>query len=136
MGHSASGHTVTSYLTTKCSLIKSLVLLDPVDGFDPFGFIKDFITHPPNQLDFVVPTLLITTGYDSVPAIHGAPACAPANFSNARFYVCLPGPTWMLNFTQYGHADILDDWVTTIFFIVYIFIQNLYKVERDLYYFS
>lgn len=112
MGHSASGHPVVGYLVNKCDLIKSLVLLDPVDGYDPFGFVKIFITDPPKPLDFVIPTLLITTGYDSVsPSPHGHMSCAPANMSNERFYTCLPGPTWMLNFTQYGHADILDDWV-------------------------
>lgn len=134
MGHSASGHPVTGYLVNSCGLIKTLILLDPVDGYDPFGFVKSYVTHPPNQLSFVTPTLVIATGYDSVrvllisqnlfklinsfnwsikvPAIHGSPtACAPANLSNTRFYECMPGPTWMLNFTDYGHADILDDWV-------------------------
>lgn len=111
MGHSASGHPVTSYLVNSCNLIKSLVLLDPVDGYDPFGFIKSYVTNPPNQLAFVTPTLVIANGYDSVPVFHGSPPCAPANLSNTRFYECMPGPTWMLNFTAYGHADILDDWV-------------------------
>jgi hypothetical protein len=36
---------------------------------------------------------------------------APDNLSNNRFYESLSGPTFYLNFTQYGHADILDDWV-------------------------
>ena len=36
---------------------------------------------------------------------------APENLSNNRFYEALDGPTFLLNFTDYGHADILDDWV-------------------------
>ncbi|CAF1089929.1 unnamed protein product, partial [Brachionus calyciflorus] len=110
MGHSASGHTVVSYLNETCGSIKSLILLDPVDGFDPFGLIKIFITNPPKQLPFVIPTLHIETEYDPVSRSGKIPACAPANVSNSRFYDSLAGPTWSLNFTNYGHADILDDW--------------------------
>lgn len=44
-------------------LIKQLghIMMDPVDGLDPFGILKDFITHPPNPLPFVTPTLIIGT---------------------------------------------------------------------------
>lgn len=116
MSHSASGHTAVSYLVDSCGLIKRNILLDPVDGYDPFGFIKIFVTNPPKQLPFTIPTLLIRTGLDPVPVHSGIPACAPSNFSNNRFYKSLPGPTWMLNFTDYGHADILDDYVRNILF--------------------
>lgn len=111
MSHSASGHTTVSYLASNCGLIKSLILLDPVDGYDPFGFIKIFITNPPNQLPFAIPTLVVSTGLDNVSNSPRFPACAPANLSNTRFYDALPGPTWYLNFTGYGHADVLDNWV-------------------------
>lgn len=86
--------------------------MDPVDGYDPYGVIKEFITNPPKQLPFLMPTLIITTGLDSIPRGPGFPACAPANFSNLRFYASLSGPTWLLNFTSYGHADVLDDFVS------------------------
>lgn len=109
MGHSASGHTVVSYLNETCELITSLVLFDPVDGYDPFGFIKQFITHPPKQLPFVIPTLIIRSELDPIPKSAILPACAPDALSNERFYNSLPGPTWMLNFTHYGHGDFLDD---------------------------
>ncbi len=88
-----------------------LILLDPVDGFDPFGIVKDYITNPPIQLPFITPTLIISTGLDSVSIFSHGVACAPANISNVRFYDSLSGPTWFNNFTSYGHADILDDWV-------------------------
>ncbi len=42
--------------------------MDPVDGYDPFGFLKLFITNPPNQLPFFVPTLIVSTGLDAVSA--------------------------------------------------------------------
>jgi len=38
-------------------------LIDPVDGFDPFGIVKNtFITNPPKQLPFYTPTLIVSTG--------------------------------------------------------------------------
>jgi hypothetical protein len=85
--------------------------LDPVDGYDPFGFIKIFITNPPKQLPFKIPTLIITNGLDDVRVNPLFTPCAPSNISNIRFYESLPGPTILLNFTSYGHADILDDFV-------------------------
>ncbi len=88
--------------------------MDPVDGYDPFGFLKIFITNPPKQLPFTIPTLIISNGLDSVPANSLFPPCASANVSNIRFYDSLPGPTILLNFTKYGHADILDDFVNIL----------------------
>jgi hypothetical protein len=88
MSHSSSGHTVTSYLNKTCGQVKSIkftcksivylltnnnllflgfIMLDPVDGYDPFGFLKLFITNPPKQLPFYVPTLIVSTGLDAVP---------------------------------------------------------------------
>jgi hypothetical protein len=109
MGHSSSGHPVASYLNDTCGLVTSTILLDPVDGFDPFGLIKLFITNPPAKLPVRLPTLIIATGLSSIPVLPVAPSCAPYNASNMRFYEALAGPTWYLNFTTYGHADILDD---------------------------
>jgi len=98
--------------------------MDPVDGYDPFGFIKIFVTNPPNQLDFQIPTLILSTKYSAIPAKSHLPPCAPQNISNVRFYETLPGPTWYLNFTQYGHADILDDWVNNLASL-YTYYSNL-----------
>ena len=39
----------------------------------------------------------------------GFPACAPANMSNDRWYRSLYGPTFLVNTTDYGHADNLDN---------------------------
>jgi pimeloyl-ACP methyl ester carboxylesterase len=114
MGHSAAGHTLVSYLVNTCGLVKSLILLDPVDGYDPFGVVKQFITHPPTQLNFVVPTLLASTGLSSQPVIPLFPPCAPTNLSNTRFYDVLPGPTWVVHFPDYGHADVLTEFVRAL----------------------
>ena len=88
-----------------------MILIDPVDGYDPFGIVKDYITNPPKQLPYFTPTLIISTGLDPVPLFTHSVACAPTNISNMRFYDSLSGPTWYANFTDYGHADILDEWV-------------------------
>lgn len=46
---------------------------------------------------------------DAVSVAKGAPGCAPANMSNDRWYRSLYGPTFLVNLTDYGHADNLDD---------------------------
>jgi hypothetical protein len=46
---------------------------------------------------------------DNVPVSKNAPACAPSNTSDDRWYRSLYGPTFLVNLTDYGHADNLDD---------------------------
>lgn len=46
MGHSAAAHPTTQYLNGTCGTVKLQILLDPVDGVDPFGIVKEYITHP------------------------------------------------------------------------------------------
>lgn len=116
MSHSAGAHATTLYLNKTCGNIKGMLYLDPVDGIDPFGIIKIFVTDPPNLLPFTIPSIIFATGYDDQSYLL-TPPCAPKNTSNERFYGVLKGPTWYLNFTEYGHADCLDDswkWVAKI----------------------
>ncbi len=78
-------------------------------------FSKEYITNPPKQLPFLTPTLIGATGLSSVSVGHLNPtSCAPTNISNMRFYESLPGPTFYMNFTTYGHADVLDSWVNRL----------------------
>merc|ERR1712198_263049 len=37
------------------------------------------------------------------------PACAPVELGSDRFYNAMAGPTLILNTTQFGHADLLDE---------------------------
>ncbi len=46
---------------------------------------------------------------DNVPVNKYFPPCAPNNISNDRWYRSLYGPTFLVNITDYGHADNLDD---------------------------
>ena len=111
-GHSAGNHIVTRMLEDGCGLAKAFIMVDPVDGVDPFGMIKQFVIHPPAKVNFTIPALHIETGNDPVPAFRHAkkyPACAPANMSNNRFYDAWRGPIWQINATRYGHLDVCDN---------------------------
>ncbi len=116
MTHSAGGHVACIYLNNTCGLIKKLVLLDPVDGADPFGIDKSFIIHPPNKLPFQIPTLVLVSELSQVSALPPLPVCAPQSYSNIVFYNALTGPRWYMNVTKFGHGDFLDDWVCAFYF--------------------
>ena len=66
MSHSAGAHGIGLYLIKRCGLVSSLILLDPVDGYDPFGIFKIFLTHPPAKLNFTMPTLIVASGLSSL----------------------------------------------------------------------
>jgi hypothetical protein len=60
-------------------------------------------------LPFKTPTLIIVTGLDNKSSFSKyGPSCAPDLIANERFYKSLDGPTWLMNFTDYGHADNLN----------------------------
>ena len=82
LSHSAAGHSITQYLNSTCGSVKLIVMMDPVDGIDPWGQIKNYITRmreiepmneyltillhlfldPPTPLPFRTPALIISTG--------------------------------------------------------------------------
>lgn len=68
MGHSAAAHVVTQYLNNSCGPVKLQILLDPVDGVDPFGVVKDYITHPGVLLPYETPVIVMQTELDPVSA--------------------------------------------------------------------
>jgi len=116
LGAQSSGsHVAVEYIkqSLDCSSVKGMFLMSPVDGIDPFGMINDYCIHPPNMLNFQTPTMIISGGLDSIPGIDNLggimPACAPEELANDRFYDALTGPTMLINTTEYGHVDCLDD---------------------------
>merc|ERR1711970_216268 len=113
MGHSSGGHVACEYLKRHCGNAKGAIYLSPVDGFDPFGWIPIDCINPGEYLNFAVPQLILPAGLDNVPGIDNlgniVPACAPNELSNKRFYDAFPDNTWMINATNYGHGDVLDD---------------------------
>jgi len=105
-GHSAGNHVTCSLLTDSCgnNKAKAVVMMDPVDGYDPIGIIKNYCTTPGEKLSFDVPALLLRTGLD--PKVKLGVACAPDRISNQRFFNAWSGPIWMANATKYGHLDV------------------------------
>jgi len=113
MGHSAGSHVIVEYLKHHCNKVKGQILFSPVDGFDPFGLVDMFAITPGEYLNYETPGLVIMTGLDNTPGSHIigglTPACAPDDLSNTRFYNAMPGNTWLVNATVYGHGDCLDE---------------------------
>ena len=87
---------------------RAAILIDPVDGVDPFGFIKQYVIHPPARLPFAAPALHIETGLDPVSAVLDFPPCAPPKLSNTRFFNAWRGPIWQVNFTKFGHVSLCN----------------------------
>merc|ERR1712192_362578 len=81
----------------------------PVDGLDPFGLVPIYCITPGEVLNFRTPTLIVAGGLDTIPGLGFGPACAPVDLGSDRFYNAMAGPTLILNTTQFGHADLLDE---------------------------
>ena len=45
LSHSAAAHSLGQYLNETCGPIKLIIMMDPVDGIDPWGKIDDFVTR-------------------------------------------------------------------------------------------
>jgi hypothetical protein len=110
MGQSAGNHVVGQGLTDGCSLAKAAVMIDPVDGFDPFGIIQaqNLIT-PGEKLKFTIPSLLLDNELDPKGKNLLFPACAPAKLGAPRWFDAVAGPVWNVNASSYGHVDCLND---------------------------
>lgn len=105
MAQSAGNHMTVTYLNHTCGNAKAIIMIDPVDGADPFGIIHEYIIHPPSQVNFKIPALMMDCGLDPVSKNALFPACAPAKLSNDRFYNAWNSPIWAVNATEYGHMD-------------------------------
>ena len=107
--HSIGNHIIVRRLASfGCDGVGGVVMIDPVDGADPYGHIKQFVIHPPALVDFVTPAVHIETGLDPRRNSRLTPPCAPPEMSNGRFYHAWRGPIWRLNATGFGHNDITD----------------------------
>ena len=43
--HSSAAHSLGQYMNSTCGPIKLIIMMNPVDGIDPFGIVQDFITR-------------------------------------------------------------------------------------------
>jgi len=110
MGQSAGNHVAGQALTDGCSVAKAFIMIDPVDGFDPFRIVKgEDLIKPGSKVKFTIPALLIDNGLDPKRSSRFFPPCAPATVSNDHFYYAWNGPIWNINATAYGHEDCLDN---------------------------
>jgi hypothetical protein len=111
MAQSSGNHIVGQALSYSCMYAKAFVMIDPVDGVDPFGIVhnQDLI-HPGTKLNFTTPALLLDNGLDpkGVKAFKNVP-CMPIKLGSPRWYNAWRGPIWHVNATAYGHIDCLDD---------------------------
>jgi len=114
MGQSAGNHVVGQALVDGCSIAKALVMIDPVDGLDPFGKVhsEDLIT-PGQKLSFNIPALHLDNYLDPKGDALGV-SCSPAQLSGPRWFDAMQGPVWNVNATQYGHVDCLNSGVGLI----------------------
>lgn len=60
------------------------ILLDPVDGTNPYKKKQDFIITPGKFLPYATPVLVMESELDHVKKDLVEPACAPENVSNTR----------------------------------------------------
>ncbi|EFX74152.1 hypothetical protein DAPPUDRAFT_109234 [Daphnia pulex] len=107
-GHSGGSHVAVAQFQTNCLNYQGLILIDAVDGNSPIPEnITMFVITPGQKVNFTVPTLQIVTGLDPVIGPYGL-AFAPEELSGRRFFDAMTGPTWYVNATAYGHADLMD----------------------------
>lgn len=110
MGQSAGNHVIGQGLTDGCSVAKAMVMIDPVDGFDPFGIVKkENLITPGEKLKFTIPSLLLDNELDPQGKGLLFPPCAPAKLGAPRWFDATAGPVWNVNASSYGHVDCLDD---------------------------
>ena len=65
-GHSAGAHIPVAELQQNCRNFKGLMLLNPVDGADPFGILPITVITPGEPVNFTIPTLQVVVGLDNV----------------------------------------------------------------------
>lgn len=117
LAHSIGGHAALAAIDVfSCFNVRFVALYDPVDGNDPFGLRPQYLlplgVHPEIQLKFDTPVLLLTSGLagDALPyprVLHW-PACAPDDRSGYHWWASMASPKWLVNFTDYGHLDLMD----------------------------
>eukprot|EP00927_Polykrikos_kofoidii_P053932 TRINITY_DN48448_c0_g1_i1.p1 TRINITY_DN48448_c0_g1~~TRINITY_DN48448_c0_g1_i1.p1 ORF type:complete len:351 (-),score=53.80 TRINITY_DN48448_c0_g1_i1:47-1099(-) len=110
MGQSEGNHVVGQALSYNCSVAQALVMVDPVDGYDPFRFVKtqDLIT-PGKKLNFNIPSLIVDNVLDGQKSNPLFPPCVPPAMGTVRWMQAMRGPVWNINATAYGHTDCLND---------------------------
>ena len=66
-GHSAGCHVPVAQLQAHCLNFRGQILLSPVDGADPLGYIPIAVITPGEKVNYTIPTLQMVVGLDPVP---------------------------------------------------------------------
>lgn len=110
MGQSSGNHIVGQALADSCMGAKAFVMIDPVDGVDPYGKISnENLIIPGEKVNFTIPSLILDNGLDPQKAASFYPPCMPIKLGSPRWYSAWNGPIWHVNATAYGHVDCLND---------------------------
>jgi hypothetical protein len=111
-GHSAGNHVIVQHLVdAQCGEYGGVIMNSPVDGADPFGITKDFITPEAGsggKLPVVLPALHVKGELDPT-KLGNNPACAPATMANERFFEAWQGPIWRYDVLGVGHMDMCSN---------------------------
>ncbi|XP_023344690.1 chlorophyllase-1 isoform X2 [Eurytemora carolleeae] len=137
MSHSSGGHIVVEFLKHNCRDIKGQILFSPVDGFDPYGIVDIYAITPGQYLNYEIPSLILMCGLEALPGLDGlgnlVPPCAPEEKSNMRFFNAMAGNTWLVNATDYGHCDALEQSVIDIIQLSHFCSAAPKDADRDAY---
>eukprot|EP00929_Paragymnodinium_shiwhaense_P013964 TRINITY_DN121819_c0_g1_i1.p1 TRINITY_DN121819_c0_g1~~TRINITY_DN121819_c0_g1_i1.p1 ORF type:complete len:349 (-),score=51.61 TRINITY_DN121819_c0_g1_i1:198-1184(-) len=107
-GQSTGSHVVANALAQDCSGAQAAVLIDPVDGADPYHVNSSHnIIIDGQKVNFTIPTLFFDNGLDQhhLPL---EPACMEVGLGTDHWMAGWKGPFWRVNATEYGHIDCLN----------------------------
>ena len=65
LSHSSAAHPLGQYLNSTCGPLKLIVMMNPVDGIDPFGIIRDFVTRRTLISTFCSPLRILSRSSDA-----------------------------------------------------------------------
>lgn len=106
--HSSAVKSILELYRSIHERVAGLVLIEPVN-VDPYKMTSPAIADD-EYFDHGTPVLFIAAGLGSVPGRDMGerwPACAPREISSEYFFNHFNGPRWLVEATEYGHADML-----------------------------
>lgn len=112
LSHSWGGLITTRFLMNGCGnkmKLKGQIMMDPIDGY---RWNKP-VLHPPEPVNFTIPAIIIAHGkvYGKKPTDW----CFPSfSVMAPTYYAAYKGPTWVVNFTDYGHRDNVQTYIIKI----------------------
>jgi len=107
--HSSAVKSIMELYRSLHDRIAGLVLIEPVN-VDPYKMVSPAVADD-EFFNHGTPVLFSAAGLGSVPGrdVGGRwPACAPREVASEYFFSHFNGARWLMEATEYGHADMLD----------------------------